>query len=71
MSAEITIYLHFFTSRQQTTLKEGNSLPPADLLMRQLIELSNAENPPCANCDKRDKASMYFCSTCGRLLFLL
>ncbi|XP_063220389.1 RING finger protein 207-like isoform X3 [Bacillus rossius redtenbacheri] len=53
---------------QQTTLKEGMVLPPPDLLMRQLIELANAENPPCANCDKRDKASMCFCSTCGQAL---
>ncbi|XP_033607635.1 RING finger protein 207 isoform X2 [Cryptotermes secundus] len=53
---------------QQTVLKEGSSLPPVDILMRQLIELANAENPPCANCDKRDKASMYFCSTCGQAL---
>ncbi|XP_049804654.1 uncharacterized protein LOC126248059 isoform X1 [Schistocerca nitens] len=53
---------------QQTVLKEGTTLPPPDYLMTQLIELSNAENPPCANCDKRDKASMYFCSTCGQAL---
>nr|CAD7402939.1 unnamed protein product [Timema poppensis] len=50
---------------QQTMLRDGTTLPPADLLMRQLIDLANAENPPCANCDKRDKTSMYFCSTCG------
>nr|CAD7459012.1 unnamed protein product [Timema tahoe] len=49
---------------QQTMLRDGTTLPPADLLMRQLIDLANAENPPCANCDKRDKTSMYFCSTC-------
>lgn len=48
----------------QTLLKDGLSVPPSDLLMRQLIELANAENPPCANCDKRDRASMFFCSTC-------
>nr|CAD7574367.1 unnamed protein product [Timema californicum] len=52
-------------SLQQTMLRDGTTLPPADLLMRQLIDLANAENPPCANCDKRDKTSMYFCSTCG------
>nr|CAD7411080.1 unnamed protein product [Timema cristinae] len=50
---------------QQTMLRDGTTLPPADLLMRQLIDLANSENPPCANCDKRDKTSMYFCSTCG------
>nr|CAD7204093.1 unnamed protein product [Timema douglasi] len=50
---------------QQTMLRDGTTLPPADLLMRQLIDLANAENPPCANCDKRDKTSMYFCSTCA------
>nr|CAD7589810.1 unnamed protein product [Timema genevievae] len=56
---------------QQTMLRDGTTLPPADLLMRQLIDLANAENPPCANCDKRDKTSMYFCSTCGSLSGLL
>nr|CAD7434662.1 unnamed protein product [Timema monikensis] len=50
--------------RQQTMLRDGTTLPPADLLMRHLIDLANSENPPCANCDKRDKTSMYFCSTC-------
>ncbi|XP_039287373.1 uncharacterized protein LOC111046164 isoform X2 [Nilaparvata lugens] len=51
-----------------TILKDGSAVPPSDLLMRQLIEIANAENPPCANCDKRDRASMYFCSTCGQAL---
>uniref|UniRef100_A0A1B6L2Z0 RING finger protein 207 n=1 Tax=Graphocephala atropunctata TaxID=36148 RepID=A0A1B6L2Z0_9HEMI len=53
---------------QSTQLKDNSSAPPSDLLMRQLIELANTENPPCANCDKRDRASMYFCSTCGQAL---
>ncbi|XP_066597625.1 RING finger protein 207-like isoform X2 [Prorops nasuta] len=53
---------------QQTQLKDGAQLPPADQLIRQLVELANSENPPCANCDKRDKNTMYFCTTCGQAL---
>lgn len=49
----------------QTALKDGQAHPAPDMLMRHLIELANAENPPCANCDKRDKNNMYFCITCG------
>ncbi|KAK6629234.1 hypothetical protein RUM43_003051 [Polyplax serrata] len=51
-----------------TSLKDNSVFPPADNLMKQLVELVNAENPPCANCDKRDKTSMFFCSTCGQSL---
>lgn len=54
--------------RQVTQLKEGAQLPPPDHLMRQLVELANSENPPCANCDKRDKTTMFFCTTCGLYL---
>lgn len=54
--------------RQQTQLKEGAQIPPPDQLMRQLVELANSENPPCANCDKRDKSTMFFCTTCGTFL---
>ncbi|XP_011637095.1 RING finger protein 207-like isoform X3 [Pogonomyrmex barbatus] len=53
---------------QQTQLKDGAQLPPPDQLMRQLVELANSENPPCANCDKRDKSTMFFCTTCGQAL---
>ncbi|XP_076390958.1 RING finger protein 207 isoform X2 [Megachile rotundata] len=53
---------------QQTQLKDGAQLPPPDHLMRQLVELANSENPPCANCDKRDKSTMFFCTTCGQAL---
>ncbi|XP_046617695.1 RING finger protein 207-like [Neodiprion virginianus] len=53
---------------QVTQLKEGAQLPPPDYLMRQLVELANSENPPCANCDKRDKTTMFFCTTCGQAL---
>lgn len=54
-------------SRVQTALKDGQAHPAPDMLMRHMIELANAENPPCANCDKRDKNNMYFCVTCGML----
>ncbi|XP_063985367.1 RING finger protein 207-like [Diachasmimorpha longicaudata] len=54
--------------KQMTQLKEGSQLPPADQLMRQLIEIANSENPACANCDKRDKTTMFFCTTCGQAL---
>ncbi|EZA48760.1 RING finger protein 207 isoform X3 [Ooceraea biroi] len=53
---------------QQTQLKDGAQLPPPDQLIRQLVELANSENPPCANCDKRDKSTMFFCTTCGQAL---
>ncbi|KAK2579398.1 hypothetical protein KPH14_003260 [Odynerus spinipes] len=53
---------------QQTQLKDGTQLPPPDQLIRQLVELANSENPPCANCDKRDKSTMFFCTTCGQAL---
>ncbi|XP_070161534.1 RING finger protein 207 isoform X3 [Polyergus mexicanus] len=53
---------------QQTQLKDGAQLPPPDQLIHQLVELANSENPPCANCDKRDKSTMYFCTTCGQAL---
>ncbi|XP_012277774.1 RING finger protein 207 isoform X2 [Orussus abietinus] len=53
---------------QITQLKDGSQLPPSDQLMRQLVEIANSENPPCANCDKRDKSTMFFCTTCGQAL---
>uniref|UniRef100_A0A146KLE1 RING finger protein 207 n=3 Tax=Lygus hesperus TaxID=30085 RepID=A0A146KLE1_LYGHE len=52
----------------QTTLKDNCQLPPPDTLMRHLIDLANTDNPPCSNCDKRDRPSMFFCSTCGQAL---
>lgn len=55
--------------RQLTLLKDGNVLPPIDNLMRQLLEISNSENPPCANCDKRDRSNMHYCNTCGANTF--
>ncbi|XP_019875797.1 RING finger protein 207-like isoform X2 [Aethina tumida] len=57
--------------RQPTMLKDGSSLPPPDLLMRQLIDIANSENPPCSNCDKRDRANMYYCNTCGQALCVM
>ncbi|XP_063929985.1 RING finger protein 207-like isoform X2 [Zophobas morio] len=54
--------------RQPTLLKDGSMLPPPDTLMRQLIDIANSENPPCSNCDKRDRANMYYCNTCGQAL---
>ncbi|XP_057654529.1 RING finger protein 207-like isoform X1 [Diorhabda carinulata] len=56
--------------RQATMLKDGSTLPPPDLLMRQLIDIANSENPPCSNCDKRDRSNMYYCNTCGQALCL-
>lgn len=51
--------------RQVTQLKEGTQMPPVDQLIRQLMDIANSENPACANCDKRDKTTMFFCVTCG------
>ncbi|XP_011503717.1 PREDICTED: RING finger protein 207-like [Ceratosolen solmsi marchali] len=53
---------------QTTQMKDGAQQPPIDQLMRQLVELANCENPPCANCEKRDKTTMFFCTTCGQAL---
>uniref|UniRef100_A0A1Y1N6H3 RING-type domain-containing protein n=1 Tax=Photinus pyralis TaxID=7054 RepID=A0A1Y1N6H3_PHOPY len=54
---------------QYTLLKDGTTLPPPDSLMRQLIEIANSENPPCSNCDKRDRSNMFYCNTCGEHSF--
>lgn len=51
--------------KQPTLLKDGSNLPAPDTLMRQLIDIANSENPPCSNCDKRDRANMFYCNTCG------
>lgn len=59
------------TFRQPTILKDGTLLPPPDTLMRQLIDIANSENPPCCNCDKRDRANMYYCNTCGMFKIVL
>lgn len=61
----INFYFFFLLLRQPSLLKDGTLLPPPDILMRQLIEIANSENPPCSNCDKRDRANMYYCNTCG------
>ncbi|KAK0166521.1 hypothetical protein PV328_004933 [Microctonus aethiopoides] len=53
---------------QVTQLKEGTQMPPVDQLIRQLMDIANSENPACANCDKRDKTTMFFCVTCGQAL---
>lgn len=57
---------NFSYRRTSTQLKDNCQLPPPDNLMRHLIDLANTDNPPCSNCDKRDRPSMFFCSTCGR-----
>ncbi|XP_046326128.1 RING finger protein 207-like isoform X1 [Haliotis rufescens] len=46
-----------------TPLKEGNSLPPPDPLLKFMVESSLDEKASCANCDK-DCNPMYFCNTC-------
>ncbi|XP_034938049.1 RING finger protein 207-like [Chelonus insularis] len=53
---------------QITQLEEGAQMPPVDQLICQLVEIANSENPACANCDKRDKSTMFFCTTCGQAL---
>lgn len=47
------------------TESDGSALPN-DLLLKKLIDLFNMDNPPCANCDKRDRTSMFFCATCSK-----
>lgn len=48
---------------------EGNA-PPTDLLLKKLVELFDMDNPPCANCDKRERSSMFFCSTCSKFVIV-
>ncbi|GFN77005.1 RING finger protein 207-like [Plakobranchus ocellatus] len=45
------------------TLKEGSSLPPADLLLKFMVEASTEEKAQCANCDCTS-VQMFFCNTC-------
>ncbi|KAL7286708.1 hypothetical protein TKK_0019090 [Trichogramma kaykai] len=54
-------------TRQLTEFSDDIKEPPKDVLMKTLVEFANAENPQCANCDKRDKNEMFFCATCVRL----
>ncbi|KAF0294423.1 RING finger protein 207 [Amphibalanus amphitrite] len=51
-----------------TVLKDGNSLPPADVLLRFLVEFSTEARTPCANCETTENISMFFCNTCGQAL---
>ncbi|KAI4454331.1 hypothetical protein MML48_9g00007697 [Holotrichia oblita] len=62
------LHLRNLVGMQPTILKDGSILPQPDTLMRQLIEIANSENPPCSNCDKRDRPNMYYCNTCGQAL---
>lgn len=55
---------HRISFRTQTECDGGKF--PSDILLKKLIDLFNMDNPPCANCDKRDRTSMYFCSTCSK-----
>ncbi|KAK6176939.1 hypothetical protein SNE40_015141 [Patella caerulea] len=50
-----------------TTLKEGSALPPADLLLKFMVESSLDERAQCANCDDETE-HMYFCNTCAQPL---
>lgn len=52
------------TCGSSTAMKDNCLLPPPDTVMRHLIDLANTDNPPCSNCDKRDRPSMFFCNTC-------
>ncbi|XP_024216804.2 RING finger protein 207 [Halyomorpha halys] len=56
------------TCGSSTSMKDNCLLPPPDTVMRHLIDLANTDNPPCSNCDKRDRPSMFFCNTCGQAL---
>ncbi|ESO98529.1 hypothetical protein LOTGIDRAFT_142801 [Lottia gigantea] len=50
-----------------TTLKDGASLPAADLLLKFMVESSLDERAQCANCDNETE-HMYFCNTCNQPL---
>ncbi|XP_064610382.1 RING finger protein 207-like [Liolophura sinensis] len=48
-------------------LKEDQSLPPSDSLLKFLIESSTEEKALCANCDNAN-GHMFFCNTCTQPL---
>ncbi|CAG7673093.1 unnamed protein product, partial [Allacma fusca] len=50
-----------------TPLKDGIG-PPADVLLRFLLQASTDIQPPCANCDKKGRPPMFYCNTCGQAL---
>ncbi|KAJ8320853.1 hypothetical protein KUTeg_002440 [Tegillarca granosa] len=51
----------------ETTIKEGMGSPPADQLMKFLVESSIEEKEKCANCDNETE-QMFFCNTCSQPL---
>ena len=62
------LFLNFtnLLCRQMTALRDGQSLPPSDNLIRFLVESTSEEYPSCANCDRNEKSPMFFCNTCGK-----
>ncbi|XP_048747686.2 RING finger protein 207-like [Ostrea edulis] len=53
-----------------TSLKDSESLPSPDHLMKFLVDQSSQEDlEPCANCDEVS-SEMFFCNTCSQALCL-
>ncbi|KAL4217956.1 hypothetical protein ACF0H5_022695 [Mactra antiquata] len=52
-----------------TVIKEGNSLPPPDTLLKFLVESSSGDTILCANCDSAN-VEMFYCKTCNQPLCL-
>ncbi|XP_045161431.2 RING finger protein 207-like [Mercenaria mercenaria] len=50
-----------------TLIKEGNSLPPPDPILKFLVESSTGETVTCANCDQTN-VEMFHCKTCNQPL---
>lgn len=53
-----------------TSLKDNESMPSSDHLMKFLVDQSSREDlEPCANCDEIS-SEMFFCNTCSQALCL-
>lgn len=50
--------LYFHNYRNITLIKEGNSVPPPDPILKFLVESSTGETVTCANCDQ---VWLFFC----------
>ncbi|XP_060584002.1 RING finger protein 207-like [Ruditapes philippinarum] len=50
-----------------TLIKEGNTVPPPDPILKFLVESSTGETVTCANCDQTN-LEMFHCKTCNQPL---
>ncbi len=50
---------------KRTRMREESSLPAKDELVLFLLQSSTDSFPKCSNCDRNEKAQIFFCNTCG------